>query len=218
MQFSVYKTFHEHESAEALTSLLRANNIEVEVIEQRDSLDSLYGAKASTKEIFVKIKQADFEKADQIISRESQHDIASVDPDHYLFSFSDDELFDIIAKKDEWSEFDFQLARKILKDRGKDISEETVALLRNQRINEIAKPEESPRAWIYAGYIFAFLGGLLGVFMGIALMTTKKTLPDGQKVYTYSHENRRHGSRIFVISLVILLISIGLRIAMTEYD
>ncbi|MDN5202314.1 hypothetical protein QQ008_13090 [Fulvivirgaceae bacterium BMA10] len=65
-------------------------------------------------------------------------------------------------------------------DRGNDVSDEVVELLKNQRINELAKPEGSQKAWIYAEYIIALLGGILGVFIGWHLILFKKTSPNGE--------------------------------------
>jgi hypothetical protein len=217
MEFSNYKTFHDQEAAAAFTQVLKENQIEFEISEDRESLDSLYGDKHLGRQFFVKIQKQDFSRVDSILTAESENQLTQIDQSHYLFDFTDDELFEIVSKPDEWSVLDFQLAKKILKERGKDISEDTLRLLKTQRINELAKPEDSSMAWIYAGYLFALLGGLIGVFMGLALMTSKKTLPDGQKMYSYSVAHRNHGTRIFFIGLTVFLISVMAKIAAAEF-
>lgn len=217
MDFLTYKKFHEQESVEALTQILNDNQIEFEVTEDRDSLDSLYGDKHLNRQFFVKIRRDDFSIVDSILLMDSEKYLVTADKGHYLYEFTDEELFDILSKPDEWNEFDFQLAKKILNERGKEINNETIELLKKQRINELAKPEDSSKVWIYAGYLFALLGGLLGIFMGLALITTKKTLPNGQRVYTYSSRHRKHGTRIFVIGIIMFLISLVTKIATTEF-
>jgi hypothetical protein len=217
MDFLTYKKFHESEGAEALTQILKDNKIEFEVTEDRDSLDSLYGDRHLNRQIFVKVKKTDFSKVDAILATDSEKHLGTVGEEHYLYEFTEEELFDILSKPDEWSELDFQLAKKILKERGKEINNETIDLLRKQRINELAKPEDSSKVWIYAGYLFALLGGLLGIFMGLALITTKKTLPNGQRVYTYSLEHRNHGTRILIIGIIMFLISLVIRIMTAEF-
>jgi hypothetical protein len=122
-------------------------------------------------------------------------------------------LFDILSKPDEWNEFDYQLSGLILRERGKEISSDTIDLLRKQRINELSKPDEGHRNWMYAGYIFALLGGLLGVFIGWHLSTFKKTLPNGQRVNGYNAQDRRHGRRIFIIGIIMFFISVMITIA-----
>jgi hypothetical protein len=217
MEFSNYKTFHEQEAAAAFTQLLQDNRVEFEIVEDRESLDSLYGDKHLARQYFVKIQKQDFSHVDAILAADTQHQLAQIDRGHYLFDFSDEELFEILSKPDEWSVLDFHLAKKILKERGKDINDDTLGLLKKQRINELAKPEDDSNAWIYAGYLFALLGGLIGVFMGLALMTSKKTLPDGRKMYSYSVAHRNHGTRIFFIGITVFLISLMAKIASAEF-
>jgi hypothetical protein len=217
MEFSIFKKFHEREQAEALGQMLNDNQIDFEISQHKESLDSLYGDKPFNQQFFVKVKQTDFSKANSVLSESVAKELETIDKGHYLYEFTDQELFDVLSKPDEWSELDFQLAQKILRERGKEINNTTIELLKKQRINELAKPEESPKAWIYAGYLFSLMGGLLGIFMGLALITAKKTLPNGQKTYAYSDDHRKHGKWILAIGLAMLLVSIAIRIATSDY-
>ena len=113
------------------------------------------------------------------------------------------ELYDILLKSDEWNKFDYSLAQKILRDRGKNIDKELLDSLKKQRLEDLAKPDENQKPWIIAGYVFALLGGFLGLIIGYFLWTSKKTLPNGQKVYSYSSNDRKHGKYIFYIALII---------------
>src|SRR5687767_8283569 len=192
MEFLTYKKYHEQERVDALTQILTENGIEFEITEDRESLDSLYGDKHFSRQFFVKIKRDDFAKADAALAHVTIAELETVDKDHYLYGFSDEELFDILSKPDEWNEFDYQLSKKILNERGKEINTDTIELLKKQRIKELAKPEEQQKAWIYAGYLLALLGGLIGIFIGLHLNTFKKTLPNGQRVYGHTAEDRQH--------------------------
>lgn len=75
--------------------------------------------------------------------------------------------------------------------------------MKKQRLQELEKPDENQRPWIIAGYIFALLGGFLGIIIGYFLWTSKKTLPDGRKVYSYNQKDRMQGKYIFFIALII---------------
>lgn len=211
-KFITYRKFNERESQKALTQLFQENNIDAEVSEDRDSLDSLYGHKHFSRVFYVKIKKEDFPKADSLLIDQTNPDLNAIDSDYYLFKFSGNELFDILSKPDEWSEFDYTLAKKILQERGEDIDANVLAHLKSKRILEIAKPIHATRMLIYSGYIMSLLGGIIGVFIGISLATTKKTLPDGQVVYVYSESDRQHGKRICIIGATILLAVIVLKI------
>ncbi|MBI1768333.1 MAG: hypothetical protein HYR67_08155 [Bacteroidetes bacterium] len=166
MEFITYKKYYEQERADVLKQILQENNIEFQVEEERESLDTLYGDKHFPRQFSIKIKQEDFPKADAVLKELSLKELATVGKDHYLFEFSDEELFEIISKPDEWNEFDFELAKKILKDHGKEINEDTVLLLKNKRLKELAKPEDRQTTMVYAGYFFALLGGAIGAFIG----------------------------------------------------
>lgn len=208
MKLITYKKYTEVERVEVLTKIFQKNGIEFEVTEDRDSLDSLYGHDHKQKNYYVKINQTDFLKADAILETLSEEELQNVDDSHYLFDFSDQELLEILNKPDEWNEFDYQLAKRILKDRGNEVSSETLQMLKKQRIDDLSKPDESHRVWMYIGYIFALMGGLLGMFVGWHLITFKKTLPDGQRIYGYNESDRRHGNRIFVIGMIMFMIFI----------
>jgi hypothetical protein len=213
MAFVKYREFNDPDSADTLADMLITNEIAFEVAQDRDSLDSLYGDRHQRHRFYIKLKQQDFAKADSILLNESKKQLDTVGADHYLFSFTDEELFEILAKHDEWNEFDYVLAQKVLKDRGKDINSETTEMLKKQRIRDLGKKEEGQRSWIYAGYLFALLGGLLGIFIGWHLSSFKKTLPNGQQIHSYTARDRRHGRRIMIISIVMLVVSLTFRIA-----
>ena len=217
MEFLIFKKYNEKESAEALTNLLQTHGIAFEIEQDRENLDVLYGTNPSEKFYYVKIRPDDFPKANSILLDIGNTDLGAVDKTHYLFEFTDDELFDILSKPDEWNALDYQLAKKILKDRGREVSDEIIASLKKQRIVELAKPDERNRVWIFIGYVSVLLGGLFAIIVGWHLFTYKKTLPDGQRVYEYSEKDRRHGRRIFYLGMIIFYISVVIRLATIEW-
>lgn len=138
--------------------------------------------------------------------------LKSMNKDHYLFEFPNEELYEILTKPDEWNSFDYKLAQLILKDRDQDINEDFFHSLKKKRIAELSKPDKGQDFWIISGYIFSLLGGFLGILIGWFLWTMKKTLPNGEKVYIYSDPDRRHGRRIFTIGIVVAPVALLLKI------
>jgi hypothetical protein len=149
--------------------------------------------------------------------------IKDVSNDYYLFSFSDDELNDIIAKPDEWGSFDYQLAKELLKQRGKEISGNEIAFLKTERYKEISKPAQEKKSSVFFIYFICLVslpvviltGKSIPIyFFAIALITgwvwgySKKTLPDGQRIYSYDDYVRKHGRIIVIISAVLFILSI----------
>ncbi|MBL4745664.1 MAG: hypothetical protein JKY08_04790 [Flavobacteriaceae bacterium] len=130
----------------------------------------------------------------------------------YLLQFTNEELYEILLKSDEWGDFDYSLAQKILIQRGKSIDHELLAALKKERIKDLSKPEENQKPWIIAGYIFAILGGFLGLIIGYSLMTSKKTLPDGQRINSYAEKDRKQGKYILIISACVFPIGLILKV------
>lgn len=200
-----------------LIEILKENKIEYIVENYKEPIDSVIGGDIVRHKYYLKIKSQDFPKANEALDQVILKSLHSVETDYYLFSFSNEELLEIIKKPDEWSRQDFLIARKILNDRGHTINEEEVNLLKSKRIHELATGETEPMGQIVAGYIFAFLFSLVGLFFGLALIVTKKTLPDGSKVFAYTEKSRNHGKAIFIISLVTLALFIGYQANIIAY-
>jgi predicted nucleic acid-binding protein len=217
MEFLIFKRYNEKEPAEALTNLLQTHGIAFELVQDEENLDVLYGTNPSAKFYYVKIRPDDFPTANAILLDIGEADLETVDKTHYLFEFTDDELFDILSKPDEWNALDYQLAKKILRERGREVNDEIIASLKKQRIVELAKPDESNRVWIFIGYLSILFGGLFAIIVGWHLLTYKKTLPDGQRVYEYSEKDRRHGKRIFYLGMIVFYIFVVIRLATLEW-
>lgn len=91
------------------------------------------------------------------------------------------------------------LAQKLLKDRGHNIDQATIAALKQQRIEELAKPDTNQTLSVLAGYVFSIFGGIISIFIGWHLYSHKKTLPNGERAYGYSDNDRKHGKIILIL-------------------
>ena len=131
-----------------------------------------------------------------------RENLNNVDENYYLYEFSDEELIEIVLKKEEWNKFDYLLAQKILKDKGKEINSDLLNVIEKQKIEELTREEKLPKMWIYFGYFFAVIGGFLGVLIGYYIMTYKRTLSNGESVYLYKKEDRKQGQNILICSII----------------
>jgi hypothetical protein len=59
--------------------------------------------------------------------------------------------------------------------------------------------------WLVAGYIFALLGGLIGLILG-AYLSSAKTVVNGQKIHKYKKSTRNQGIVIIVVSILTWII------------
>jgi hypothetical protein len=209
--YSIFRKFTNLDHAHDIHDLLTSKGIKTVIGDNSSSLDNSFGGNHAQDELEIRIDVADFERAEAILAQHARDSLNDVPKDYYLFEFTDDELYDVLVKHDEWNEFDYLLAQKILEDRGKPVDEEHLDNLRQERIELLAQPDKDQQGWIIAGYIFSILGGFLGLIIGYFLWTSRKTLPNGVKVPSYSESNRKHGKYIFLIGIIILPISILMR-------
>ena len=205
-EFITFERFNCKTAAEDFGQIISKLNIEFIIEDNSTSFDPTFVNNAFDKEFCVKLKRCDFEKVHKILMEKSENEISNIDKDYYLLNFSTEELIDVIAKSDEWSKYDVSLAKKLLKDRGSEITEEQIIELKKQRIIELSKPEASQKTYIIGGYICAIFGGFLGIFIGWHLLTFKKTLPNGRRIYAYSQNDREQGNRIFILGVIFIAI------------
>ena len=212
-EFITYQKFNDLALANELAALLEQHNINYLVEEDSLTFNPSFALNDElSKNYAVKINANDFEQVNELLKQQASENIGEVEKDYYLFNFTDDELKDVVVKADEWSPFDVQLARKLLSERGKAVSDSEIADLEEKRIEELKEPEPSQTWWIFVGYVFALAAGVLGFFIGWHLWSYKKTLPNGERVYMYSESDRRQGKFIFYLSFVALAFAFAYRL------
>lgn len=204
--FVEFQRFGSELELENCVKVLTENNIEYRIEDVSVNLDPVLSSNKLGKEFLLKINKVNFDKANKILDEFYSSELDEIEKDYYLFSFSNEELLDVIIKSDEWNKFDVQLAQKILVKKGKRLSNSEIEEIKRQRILDLAKPEKKQSEWIFVGYISSLLGGLLGIFIGWHLLTFKKTLPNGDRVFNYSNEDRKHGNQILILGIISIVI------------
>lgn len=207
-EYTIFRKFPSIEEAQELETFLNNHNIETTIANNIPPVDVTFSRSTHLHEYEVEIKQKDFKNAEAILEENASNILDQIEKDYYLLNFTDEELYEILLKSDEWSELDYSLAQSILEDRGKTIDKSLLNSLKIQRLEDLAEPEGSQKPWIIGGYIFAFVGGLIGLIIGYSIWTSKKVLPNGEKVYSYSEKDRKQGKNIIYIGLLVLPITI----------
>ncbi len=205
-EFITFQKFNDQNSASELGDFFKEKNLEYVLEDNSLSFDPTFANNGFGKEFCIKLKQSDFEKGNALLIEKVEGESIEIEKDYYLLSFTDKELFELIAASDEWSQFDVSLAKRLLRERGKEITLDEIEKIKINRIKELSKPEEGQTTYIIIGYITAVLGGFLGIFIGWHLATFKKTLPNGDRIYAYSENDRKQGNRILKISIVFFVI------------
>jgi hypothetical protein len=201
--YVTFKKYPDVKQARAIQELLLENGVECIFVNNSSQLDSNFSGEL-LNEYELQLNPENFEKAEALLEKDAEAMLTDLPEDYYLLEFTDEELYDVILKHDEWSEFDYMLARKLLQEKGKAVDESLIRNLRKQRIEDLAKPEQDQQAWVMAGYALSLIGGFFGVITGYVLWTSQKTLPNGQVVYTYSKRDRMHGKNILILGCIML--------------
>lgn len=212
--YLTFQKFNDAGLAQQIAERLKQNGINYLIENNQKFFDPSFANNTIDPDIIIKLRSEDFVKAHKALDEYYQKHLENVEEDYYLFTFTNDELREIITKPDEWGHFDYQLANKILRDRGKEIPAEEAAFLKTQRIKKLAQPEKEGSYWIYVGYFSAIFGGLFGIFIGWALAYLKKTLPNGERVFAYNENERKHGMTMLFISIFSLMFWIIFRTGM----
>jgi hypothetical protein len=206
--FEVYKLFHDKSMAEAMGKVLADAGIDHEITVSKRYFDPSFAFNRVDPEVNLKLRPEDFVRANHALKEHYEKAAMEAEGDHYLFSFSDRELLDVVKKPDEWGVFDVELARRILRERGIEITEEIQEEVERERLEVLKEPAKASSTMVVAGYLLALYGGFFGIIIGW-LLRANKLLPNGQKVPVYREGDRRHGQRIMWIGIIVVLLFFG---------
>jgi tetratricopeptide (TPR) repeat protein len=212
----VFKTYPDLEAAEQAATILKEHEIVVEVNEEARILDSNYIGQQFSNPYLLYMQGKDFERANTILEQATVVRLEDIDPDYLLLSFSNEELIEVMEKKDEWGIYNYKLAETLLKQKNIPIPEVNIALEQVERLKEKEKAVSSGLMFLVLGYLsvisgvyasvsyhaaFILFPGFLGLMIGWHLSKSKRTLSNGQRVFYYNNTTRIHGSIMLWTSL-----------------
>ena len=108
-------------------------------------------------------------------------------------------MIDIIKKADEWSDFDYNFAEDLLKEKGITFTDDEKAEYFEERMDFLAEPQRAK--WYILFFAYVMVMGLLGPLIGMFLWQGKIKLPNGVKVFRYDSFTRTHGAIVGVLGL-----------------
>ena len=192
-----FKSFPDKFAADDFAEVLKGKDISYFIEVDELVFDASYANHPLNRDYVLRIRQADFEKAHNAYNEYFEDKLDLVDQDYYLFSFTVDELREIISKPDEWGSFDYQLALKLLKEKGLPVSEEQRQSLKDERNKELEQSEGEPVSNILGYYIVSIFFFPIGFVIGWIWAFSKKTLPNGKIIPVYNKEVQKHGRIIY---------------------
>ena len=200
IELLTYSKFDSKEEAEKFATTLRQAGISAEVEPEKNILDKIIVGEALDPLFTVKIASQDFKKAKSIEDAVAETQLENINPDYYLFSFSDKELIQVVTNRDEWNSFDFALAKKLLQQRNviyvPDLTKKQIEY----------KPLRIELIWLIVEYLITIYFTVAGVVIGLATFYSYKTLPHGEKVKMYDSFTRNHAKVITVIGILRIIL------------
>jgi len=185
-KYILFRVFREEDDMKFFTDVLDDCGIDYTIENPRadsnDVLASAYGVQmaedAMQYKFMLMIAEDDFERAQTEVHKHIAEWISNAgsEENSLLNEFNDEELLDVIKKPDEWAVEDIVMAQSLLEKRGKHVSDEVVEAYRNKRLEEVRQPKFGGYGTIIIGYIFAFLGGVIGIFLAASLLGKKTHL------------------------------------------
>jgi hypothetical protein len=226
--FLTFKKFNSIDQANELLKLFQENNIESFIENNAPKLDIYLGSNSMDQTIDLKIKQTDFVIATTVLEEYYTQFLDSIDKSHYLFSFTNDELIDVLHKPYDWGEIDILLAKKLLTERGVTNTQKTIETAKEVNLNKLAAPTKVHDLWIVFAYLaslpyilleyfsspnvllkfiryvssYEHVAGFTGIVIGYFLFNSKKTLPNGNSINLFTQKAQLHGKIIFAIGVI----------------
>jgi|GEM_PF-479028 len=224
MEYRDFQTYTSGAAAQPLLAALRRQGIVPHTAFDNGQpiFDASFANNQHTSKFTVQLRLADYDAGRQVLASLNENALSQANPNHYLFTASDEELFDLLLKPDEWSGFDVALASQLLHLRGHNTSPEALRLVQQRRLATLAQSppeaeaEASPTHLLLAGYLLALAGGVGGLLIGHRLAYWRSQRPDDRHGLAYPAPIQAHGRRILALSIIGLALAVRLILLLRE--
>lgn len=207
----IFKTLSNIEEAETIVAQLAQHHIAYEIESPPELLDRNFIGEQPMPDHFIKIRPADFTKANEVVEALYKSMASDVDEEYYLFQFSTEQLQEVVHKRSEWGDLNYYLALQILKTKDLTNTNEQFSVDIETNFLNIVQPVPVSFWILAAGYfcllIPPFLYGYPAVgslFIGWFIVGANKTLSNGTTHHTYDKKSRLHGKVIITLSILII--------------
>ena len=102
-----FSRFFSIEEAKPLTELLGKEHIVFLIEQEVNQLDPIYIGNNMDPMIVVKIPQESFRRVNDLLESRAAIEIQRADPQHYLYSFTNSELLNVLNNPEEWSLYEY---------------------------------------------------------------------------------------------------------------
>lgn len=206
--FKTYKNLTDIVLAKEIAKILETHKIVHKILDTSNDFDATFSLDDTKNSILILLDSKDFDHADKLIDENLNFDINQFSSQHPFFSFTKEELIEVVKNFDDWSPLDVKLANHLLKEQNVTINQTEIKTHQVKKIRNEETPQKSKAITLLFGYLFSLLGGFLGLGIALFLVFGKRTLSDGSKKYIYCESDRKHGIYMLFISISIIMLAI----------
>ena len=193
-------------SSEEIIRILESNKINFKIQDTAKDFDASFANNEAKQSILIMLDPKDFELATSVLEQNTVFDINEIDTQHPMFSFSTDELKDVVKNYDEWHPIDVKLAKYLLDKHNITVEQREIKEQQDTKLLKSYDKERSSFLTLLLGYTFCLLGGIAGIGIAIFLMKAKKKLPDGTSQYIYGDSDRSHGFFMLLLGGIVFIL------------
>lgn len=215
-QYVLYRSFINKEEAIELKNLLDAHQISCLLNIPRISIDPSIIGKGIENQATIKVLVGDLKRVDSLLEEEIKQIPNEIFQKHPLQHSTDEELYAVLIKPDEWSIENVTIAKMILAKRGKVITEDEIERLRSERIDQIRKGKEGSLFVIISLLVLTVLElfqnqmlfSLISIGVGGYYFYAKNYDLNGDIYQDYNPSTRRIGLIMALVALVFILVQV----------
>ncbi|WCL80452.1 hypothetical protein PPO43_10775 [Saprospira sp. CCB-QB6] len=202
-RYEIFAEFDYRQMFDNLCAFLDAQKIPYKIWEKQQDPGEDYARAPALKDsaFYVYLRLVDFESTQALLREEAKAQSIYKEADYHLRRYSDEELMEILERPEDWQVLDVVAARYLLNERGHNITEEEVELMRQHRMIELRQPRKLTAKERRDGYLSAIFLGPLGLFWGYHYYSDRRLLPNGRKVLNFAPQARAEGIQMMMISL-----------------
>jgi hypothetical protein len=164
--FKEYLRFPDIQKATEYTSVLDKHNIPYQLDDssKRMKIISVAIDDPWSDQYILKLMESDFENAEKVFNEELDNEVKQVTHEHYLYSFADKDIIDVIANQSDWTKEEVKLAMKIANERKLDLSAQSI---KGAKIIKEEKPQLKSTIKTAAGsfWVIAMFSILNSIFI-----------------------------------------------------
>lgn len=160
-EFKEYLRFPDIQKASEFTLVLEKHNIPFQLDDTSMRFKVIATNDPWDKQFILKLKESDIERAEATFDKELDVELKNTSPEHYLYSFSDKDILDVIANQNDWTKSEVKLSLKIAADRKMDLSAQSIKRAKKIPEAKVDVPKistiENASAWFWVIGVFSIV-------------------------------------------------------------